>query len=505
MPQQDPPPTLCSTCRSRPNHPRSAPVFSRLARRRLRRRRSPRATPRWCAARGAVGRRGWRTAFGVHRCWVRPRRVLVPWWDPTGYRSGGERRRVLRSGSDIAERGQRARAQRGAARGRRDLRSVDPRRGSRLPAVRPGGGDPAVDDPDAAGLPVRQGVGPSPGPGRGREGGRPPGRGGAAVRPTAPRRSPRQRARPRPRHHHPGRHDPAARRPARVRRRGGHPLRHRPRRALRRHDRRRVRVGEGQARRGAPLGGRPRGRPRGQLGLQRLVLRQPDAAGGRAPGRRQPRSPAAGPRHRAPLARAPPRRARGRPQDPVPERGAAAVGPDARAARAAAVGALRHRRPGAHPRVGSGHRRRQPPQLLRRPRHRCDLRPLRSGRAVPRQARGVRRPGGGPGGAGARRHPGRPQHRIRRAADGGRRRAGQRRAGRHPAAGHDPPGAGVLRARAGGPVGRRSPGGTGQGAGDPARAVGHREGVAPIRAGPPPVERDPPADGPHPHRRPGRR
>ena len=80
-----------------------------------------------------------------------------------------------------------------------------------------------------------------------------------------------------------------------------------------------------------------------------------------------------------------------------------------------------------------------------------------------------------------------------------------RRARRDPAPGHHPPGPGVLRARADGPVGRRPSGRAHRGAGDPDGAVGHREGLAAVRAGPAGVERHAPADGPGAGRPAGRR
>ena len=58
-----------------------------------------------------------------------------------------------------------------------------------------------------------------------------------------------------------------------------------------------------------------------------------------------------------------------------------------------------------------------------------------------------------------------------------------------------PRGRGVLRPGAEGPLGRGPPGRDERRAGDPDRAVGHREGVAPQRQDPEPVERHRPADG----------
>ena len=64
-----------------------------------------------------------------------------------------------------------------------------------------------------------------------------------------------------------------------LRRRRGHPLRRAGRR-VRRHARRRVRVGPGQAARDRRVGDGERRRPRRELGLLRQLLRHPDAGRG---------------------------------------------------------------------------------------------------------------------------------------------------------------------------------------------------------------------------------
>ena len=149
------------------------------------------------------------------------------------------------------------------------------------------------------------------------------------------------------------------------------------------------------------------------------------------------RPPHAGAGHCPPVADRPPGRPRGRPKVPVigiePQRIVQSV-----VRPAAAVGAVRHRRRRQHPRGRAGHRRRQPPQLLRRAGPRRHLRQAGAGRALPRQEGGVRRPRGGLDRPGARRHPGRPGHRLRRSPGGGGRGPGQRRAGRHPPQGTIP-------------------------------------------------------------------
>ncbi len=157
-----------------------------------------------------------------------------------------------------------------------------------------------------------------------------------------------------------------------------------------------------------------------------------------------------------------------------------------------------------HPQGGAGHRRVQPPQLPRSAGAGHDVRPPGPGGAVPGQEGGVRRPDRGPAGPGHGRHPGRPGHGLGRPAGRGRRRTRGRRAGRDPARGHDPPGPGVLRPGAQGPLGRRPPGCPDQGPGRADRAVGHRAGLAPLRAGAASVEPDQPAHGSRPRRRAGR-
>ena len=67
-----------------------------------------------------------------------------------------------------------------------------------------------------------------------------------------------------------------------------------------------------------------------------------------------------------------------------------------------------------------------------------------------------------------------------------------------------PRGAGVLRPGAEGPLGRGPAGRDDRGAGDPDRAVGHREGLAPLGAPAERAQRHRPADGARPRRRAGR-
>ena len=128
VPQQDPPPTLCSTCRSRPTtrgrlllFPGLEGAFGALARD-LQRLVGARCRARWGDGRA----RGWLPS-GCLGARAGVRGLLVHSWGSTGYRSGRDRRGVLRSGPDVAERGQRTRAQRGVARRRGDRRAVDAR------------------------------------------------------------------------------------------------------------------------------------------------------------------------------------------------------------------------------------------------------------------------------------------------------------------------------------------------------------------------------------------
>ena len=117
------------------------------------------------------------------------------------------------------------------------------------------------------------------------------------------------------------------------------------------------------------------------------------------------------------LADPPPRPARGRAED----RRARAAGLDALPAAPGAAGqrAPRHRRCRADPPRGPGHRRVQPPQLLRRHRGRRRARPDRALVPLPRQEGGVRRAGHRRVRPHGRRHPGQPVVGLRRTAGGG--------------------------------------------------------------------------------------
>ena len=204
------------------------------------------------------------------------------------------------------------------------------------------------------------------GPRRGEAGRRRAGGGRPALRARHHRRPPGCGPAARARHHHARRHDPAPGRAARLRRRGRHPLR----------ARRRGRYdgtiagefvwGRGKLRAVRAWAADHGVDARRELGLQRLVLRQPAARRRRPPGGRQPRPAAARAGHRcaggrSPTSTCPP----GVPKLPVLERRTPADRADPGASRAAALGPLRHRRRRPHPRRGAGHRGRQPPQLLR--------------------------------------------------------------------------------------------------------------------------------------------
>jgi hypothetical protein len=188
-----------------------------------------------------------------------------------------------------------------------------PRRGPRLPHLRPGGRDPAQHDAHPPGGAGRRGLEPRRGAPR-RCGGR------RAPRACHPRRSPARSSRRTATrvaagdgHHHPPRPGRAAGRAAGVRRGRRHPLPGR-RRHLRRRDRRRVRVGEGQAARGRGVGRRRTSTSTSQLRLLRQLLRPAAAVGGGPPPRGQPRPAAHGLRGRPALAGAALRRPPGVPK-----------------------------------------------------------------------------------------------------------------------------------------------------------------------------------------------
>ena len=224
------------------------------------------------------------------------------------------------------------------------------------------------------------------------------GRPGAAVRPGRAGRAPRGRASARAHHDHARRPRHPLRRTARLRPRPRHPLRARGAAAT---------PGASRAnscgRRGSspPCGVGPRHRPV-DLRRQPRLLRQrvrpaPAGCGGPSP-RREPRP-------------APPRRG---PPAPLARR---ALGPAAGGAQGGRARALRHAAPGGAARTvplsraststgwaaspaRPGHHRRQPPQLLRRGGAGHRGRPPREARALPGQARALRRTRRRPGGDG---------------------------------------------------------------------------------------------------------
>ena len=197
--------------------------------------------------------------------------------------------------------------------------------------------------------------------------------------------------------------------------------------------------GPGQAAGHLGLGRRTRDRPGPELRLLGQLLRPPDAVGGRPPRRGQPGppphrdGPAPAVAHRAP------RRPVGRPQDPGGGHRATEGAPGAGAPRAVPLRPLRHLRRRAPAQGRPGHRRRQPPELLRPGRHGLGAGQAGPAGALPRQEGGVRRTRRGPDRQGHGRDPRRAGLRLRRAA--GRRggRAAGRRGRGADAPGHDPP------------------------------------------------------------------
>ena len=330
----------------------------------------------------------------------------------------------------------------------------------------------------------------------------------AAVQPFArrpDRRAPGRRPPARARHHHALRHGPAARRRASASTTSSPPATARRDGPLRRHHRRRVRVGPGQAAGRPGLGRRERRRPRRELGLLRHVLRPPAARRRRPPGRREPRPPAARPGRRPPLAGActstsPPG---------VPKLPCSASSPSRSIQRVVRpelfpwarfdIEGVEHIPEAGPAIVVANHRSYFDPLALG---HR--VRPPGPRRAVPRQEGGVRRPGRRPARPGHGRHPGRPGHRLRRAADGGGRRPGSGELVAIMPQGTIPRGRAFFDPELKGRWGAARLAAHDRGAGHPDRPVGHRGGVAPVRAPAPGVERRAPADRPGAGRRAGR-
>ncbi len=176
-----------------------------------------------------------------------------------------------------------------------------------------------------------------------------PGGDDPAVRLAAHQRAPRGGSQGGHRHDDAVRPRQAARRLARLRRCHRHALRGQRRRDVRRLDRRAVRVGPRQARRGPRLGRAVRCRSWRELRLLRQRVRHAPAVGGRQSGGRQPRPEHGGDGDAAALAGAPLRRLAGRVQDPRAGNRAAARAPALRPPAADALCPLRHRRDRQHP------------------------------------------------------------------------------------------------------------------------------------------------------------
>ena len=177
-------------------------------------------------------------------------------------------RGVLRSGPDVADGGVGAGHLHRPAGRRRHHRTEDPRRGAVVQGLRRDRRDHPGDAAHPAGGQAGQGLGPGHGAGRGQGGRRGPGDRRPPVRPSPDRPAPGRRSAGRDGHHHPRRPGHTAGGPARAGRRDRHPVRPGRGRRLRRDDRRRVRVGPRQARRGPGLG-RASGHP--PAGLLRLL------------------------------------------------------------------------------------------------------------------------------------------------------------------------------------------------------------------------------------------
>ena len=109
-----------------------------------------------------------------------------------------------------------------------------------------------------------------------------------------------------------------------------------------------------------------------------------------------------------------------------------------------------------------------------------DHRPHRPHRALPRQEGGVRRTGGRPDRRGDGRHPGRPGHRQRRTVAGRRRGARRGDMVAIMPQGTIPRGKAFFDPKLKGRWGAARLAAHDRGAGDPGRAVGHREGVAAV-------------------------
>ena len=240
-----------------------------------------------------------------------------------------------------------------------------------------------------------------------------------------------------------------------------------------------------------------RRRPGRELGLLATASTTcPMLGGGRPPGRREPR-PAPG---RAWRCSAAGRSLHldvpaGRAQAAGGRHRAAAGAARARAARADPVRPVRHLRRRAHPEDGPGHRRRQPPQLLRpdgdgRGRWPSAGRPVRFlGKKEVFDAPVVGQVAKAMGGIRVERGTGSDEPLAEAAA--------ALMAGEVVALmprGHDPARQGVLRPDAQGPLGRGAARRDDRRAGDPGRPVGHREGVAALRAAAQPPRPRPPAD-----------
>ena len=319
--------------------------------------------------------------------------------------------------------------------------------------------------------------------GRGRRGGA--GREPAAVRPPAVRGAPRRRATARAGHHHALRPGEAAGRRARASTTSSPPATASGDGVYDGTLDGEFVWGQGKLRAIARVGDGARRVPRGELGLLGQLLRHPDAGRGRAPGRREPGPPPAWSSRSCAAGRwctstCPPACPSSRcvgiePQQALLQLARPELIPYARfditgvehiPKEGAAIVVGNHRSyfdpHGDGPRAGQA----------------------RSAGPLPRQEGGVRRADRRPAGQGHGRHPRRAGHRVGRAAGGGRPRPRGRGAGGDDAGGHHPAGTGLLRPDPQGSLGRGAPGGHDGCAGDPGRAVGHREGLAAQRAAP---------------------
>ncbi len=214
---------------------------------------------------------------------------------------------------------------------------------------------------------------------------------------------------------------------------------------------------------------------------------------GRPSGCRQPRSPARRHRRRQGLADSPPRQVRGRGQDRR-TRASGLVTAIHSAGDRRPVRPYRDRRHREHPSRRPRAPGVQPSLLFRSDGDGPHLGQGRAGHPGPRQEGSLRRADHRSPGQGHGRHSCRAGLRIGRAARASSRRVARRRGRDDGSAGHHPPRTGILRSRAEGTLGGRSPGGDDRRSRDSDRPVGHRERVAPQR----------PAAQADPHRPPAR-